>query len=67
MGAAFTIVTIYLLLIAIILFIICLVGGKKNNLGDDYDAYAEQVSTHMSAEDAKAAADAIKAAEEKDK
>jgi hypothetical protein len=64
---AFTIVTIYLLLIAIILFIICLVGGKKNNLSDDYDAYADQVNTHMSAEDAAAAEKALKAAEEKDK
>jgi len=67
MGAAFTIVTIYLLLIAIILFIICLVGGKKNNLSDDYDAYANQINTHMSAEDAAAAAESLKAAEAKDK
>lgn len=64
---AFTIVTIYLLLIAIILFIICLVGGKKNNLSEDYDAYANQVNTHMSADDAAAAEAALKAAEAKDK
>lgn len=63
---AFTIVTIYLLLVGIILFIICLAGGKKNNLADDYDAYAGEVSTHMSAEDAKEAAEDLKEAMAKD-
>ena len=49
---AFTIVTIYLLLVGIILFVICLVGGKKNNLSDDYDAYAGEVSTHIKKDEA---------------
>ncbi len=42
MGSAFIIVTIYLLLVGVVLFVICMVGGKKNNLSPDYDQYAEQ-------------------------
>ncbi len=63
---AITIVSAYLLLVGIILFIICLVGGKKNNLPPDYDHYYGEVSTHMSDADEKAAQKAILEAEKKD-
>lgn len=48
MSASFIIVTIYLLLVGIILFIIAMVGGKKNGLSADYDQYAgKAVSDHI--------------------
>lgn len=63
---ALAIVSVYLLLVAIVLFIICLVGGKKNNLPADYDHYYGEVSTHMSKADQEAAKKEILDAEKKD-
>ena len=63
---ALAIVSVYLLLVAIVLFIICLIGGKKNNLPADYDHYYGEVSTHMSKADHDAAEKAILDAEKKD-
>ena len=48
---AITLVSVYLLLVAIVLFIICLVGGKKNNLPADYDHYYGDSTAQKSAAD----------------
>lgn len=63
---ALAIVSVYLLLVGIVLFIICLVGGKKNNLPADYDHYYGEVSAHMEEADYEASEKALEAAEEKD-
>ena len=56
MSATFYIVTVWLLIVGIALFVICLAGGKKNGISADYEDYtddeiayiddAEEVAAH---------------------
>lgn len=42
MSAAFYIVTVWLLIVGVVLFVMCLTGAKKNGLSSEYEDYTEE-------------------------